>query len=250
LGNKRVASNFMDEITDILHITKNYNKGYRYFINLDFDKGERLTGEILAESIFENCCFSADFSMTNFSNSIFIGCNLKCSDFSNCDLTNTLFENCSLEETLFKSATVDNMTIENCFCYGNKVLMNHETRELASVKTKLVDELYRNVPEFDRKADHSNDELENVVFGELSLMLFENITSNNQTTEFAKKCFAFFNLIGSRNEDGIDNLLIVGVYEGLYGNKKCNDIAKELLTGRNKEIYEYWMINGNIRTEY
>ena len=65
-----------------------------------------------------------------------------------------------------------------------------------------------------------------------------------------RKCFQFFNLLGDRKDDSIDNLLVVGIYEGLYANKKCNDIARQLLTGRNKEIYEHWMINGNIRAEY
>ncbi|WP_133055279.1 hypothetical protein [Niastella koreensis] len=69
-------------------------------------------------------------------------------------------------------------------------------------------------------------------------------------TDFTKKCFNFFNLIGDRQKDSIDNLLVVGVYEGLYANKKCNDIARILLTGRNKDVYEYWMKNGNIRGEY
>ena len=237
-------------MTDIQNIVTDYEKGYRYFINLEFEKGEILSNEILIETTFENCFLSIDFSKTNFSNSKFISCNLKCCDFSNCDLTNTRFENCSLEEAKFKEAIIKNMIIENCFSYGNKVFMNPETRELAPVKTQLVDELYRNVPEFDRKSDHSNDELNYVVFGELSSMLYEDIISNNQTTEFTKKCFEFFNLIGNRNDSEIDNLLIVGIYEGLYGNKKCNDIARELLTDRNKEIYEHWMINGNIRAEY
>ncbi len=240
----------MEEMTDIQNIATNYKKGHKYFINLDFEKGETLICENLIEITFENCFFSVDFSKTNFSNSKFLDCNLKCSDFSNCDLTNALFENCSLEETIFEGATINNLTLKNCFCYGSKVLMNYETRKLTTVKTQLVRELYENIPEFDRKADHLNDEQDYIVYGELSLMLFENITSNNQTTDFTKKSFAFFNLIGNRNDKEIDNLLIVGVYEGFYGSKKCNDIARELLTGRNKEIYEYWMINGSIRAEF
>jgi len=236
-------------MTDIENIASDYKKGHRYFINLEFEKGEILSDEILIETTFENCVFSVDFSKTNFSNSKFISCNLKCCDFSNCDLTNSRFENCSLEETKFNEAVIENITFVDCFSYGNKLFMNPETGELESVKSQLVDELYRNVPEFDRKSDHSNDELNYVVFGKLSLMLYEDIISNNQTTEFTRKCFEFFNLIGNRNNNEIDNLLIVGVYEGLFGNKKCNDIARELLTARNKEIYEHWMINGNIRAE-
>lgn len=69
-------------------------------------------------------------------------------------------------------------------------------------------------------------------------------------TDFTKRCFRFFNLLGDRKDESIDNLLVVGVYEGLYANKKCNDTTLQLLAGRNKEIYEYWMKNGNTRAEY
>jgi hypothetical protein len=57
-------------------------------------------------------------------------------------------------------------------------------------------------------------------------------------------------LLGDKQDDEIDNLLVVGVYEGLYSNKKCNTIARQLLKGRNKEVYEYWMINGFICADY
>jgi hypothetical protein len=30
-------------------------------------------------------------------------------------------------------------------------------------------------------------------------------------------------------------VLIVEIYEGLYSKKKCNDVARRLLRGRNKE---------------
>lgn len=114
----------------------------------------------------------------------------------------------------------------------------------------LVLELYDNVPEFSKMTDHENDELTYVIFGELSLRLFEDITTNNQITDFTKKCFVFFNLLGDREDNEIYNLLIVGIYEGLYANKNCNTVARQLLTGKNKELYEYWMINGNIRADY
>ena len=114
----------------------------------------------------------------------------------------------------------------------------------------LVQELYSNVPQFDKSSDHTDDELLYVVYGQLSLILFDDITSNDTITEFTKNCFSFFNLIGDRKIDGIDNLLVVGIYEGLYANKKCNDTARQLLTGRNKEVYEHWMINGLIRSDY
>ena len=95
-----------------------------------------------------------------------------------------------------------------------------------------------------------NDDLLYTVYGELSLKLFDDIVTNNETTDFTIKCFQFFNLLGDRNDENIDNLLVVGIYEGLYANKKCNNIARQLLTGRNKDIYEHWMKNGNIRAEY
>jgi hypothetical protein len=121
---------------------------------------------------------------------------------------------------------------------------------MKNVFDTLVQELYDNVPEFSKMTDHEKDELTYVVFGELSIRLFEDITTNNQTTDFTKKCFIFFNLLGDREDNEIDNLLIVGIYEGLYANKKCNRVARELLTGKNKDLYEYWMINGNIRADY
>ena len=240
----------MDTTTDIGNIIEKYKTGHRYFINLDFDKGEKLADLSLTETTFENCYFSVDFSNTNFSNSKFIKCNLKCSDFTNCNLTNTTFENCSLESVVFKNAVVQNLTLTNCFCYGQKVHLDNKTNELKSDLSDLVKELYDNVPEFNKIADHSDDELDYMVYGALSIKLFEDITKNNTITEFTTNCFKFFNLIGDRNNDTIDNILVVGIYEGLYANKKCNDIARQLLTGRNKEVYEHWMINGNIRADY
>jgi hypothetical protein len=121
---------------------------------------------------------------------------------------------------------------------------------MENIKDTLVQELYCKIPEFSKMTNHENDELSYVVFGELSLKLFEDITTNNQTTDFSKKCFQFFNLIGDREDDEIDNLLIVGIYEGLYANKKCNEVALQLLTGKNKELYEYWMKHGIIRADY
>ncbi len=103
----------------------------------------------------------------------------------------------------------------------------------------LVKELYENIPEFDKMSDHATDQYSYLVYGELSIKLFDDITGNENITDFTKSCFTFFNLIGDRNDELIDNLLTVGVYEALFGNKKCNDVARQLLTGRNKEEYEY-----------
>jgi hypothetical protein len=165
-------------------------------------------------------------------------------------LTNTIFENCELENVEFRNAKIDGTSLTNCHNSGQLVILDKSTGELETCVDPLVKELYENVPEFSIDADHLNDELAYVVYGELSLKLFTTITTNNETTNFALKCFQFFNLLGDRKDVSIDNLLLVGIYEGLYANKKCNDIARQLLTGRNKEIYEHWMINGNIRAEY
>lgn len=114
----------------------------------------------------------------------------------------------------------------------------------------LIKDLYDSIPEFNIMVDHSDDELIYVVFGELSIRLYEDIINNSSVTEFTKKCFQFFNKMGNKNDDQIDNLLVVGIYEGLYADKKCNGIARKLLVGRNKEVYEYWMKNGNIRADF
>ena len=246
----RVTSNFMTTTTEIQNIIEKYEAGHRYFLDLNFDKGEKLTGQLLTDTTFDNCYFSVDFTETDFSNSKFANCNLKCSDFSNCDLTNTIFENCSLESAEFKDAKIDGTSLTNCHCYGQVVTLNKANREFETYKDPLVKELYDNVPAFSKIADHLNDELLYVVYGELSIKLFDDIITNNETTSFTFKCFQFFNLLGDRKDESIDNLLVVGIYEGLYANKKCNDIARELLTGRNKDIYEHWMKNGNIRADY
>jgi hypothetical protein len=209
-----------------------------------------LTKQKLTNATFDNCCFSVDFSETDFTNASFINCNLKGCDFSHCNLTNTFFQNCSLEDAEFKNANVDRIFLNNCYCYGQLVSLDKTTRELETIKDPLVKELYDNIPEFSKVADHSNDDLPYVVYGELSIKLYDNIVANNQVSDFTIKCFQFFNMIGDRRDDNIDNLLVVGIYEGLYSNKKCNDIARQLLIGRNKDVYEHWMLNGNIRADY
>ena len=164
-------------------------------------------------------------------------------------MTNSGFENCSLESTEFKNAQIEGISVINCYCYGQLVTLNRESGELETFKDNLVKELFDNVPEFAKLTDHSNDDQPYVVYGELSLKLFEDIKNNSDITDFTKKSFQFFNKLGDRNDSEIDNLLIVGIYEGLYGDKKCNRIARQLLLGRNKEVYEYWMINGSIRSD-
>jgi len=114
----------------------------------------------------------------------------------------------------------------------------------------VVKELYNDIPEFEKLTDHSNDEYPYIVFGELSILLCDEIKNNIKISDLTRKCFLFFNKIGNKKDLEIDNLLIVGIYEGLYANKKCNDVSRQLLSGRNKEVYEYWMINGNICSDY
>ncbi len=240
----------MTTTTDIQNIIEKYKAGHRYFLNLDFDKGEKLAGQILADTTFENCFFSVDFSKWDFTNARFVDCNLKGCDFSLSNLTNTIFENCLLEGAEFKNAKIDGTSLNNCHCYGQMVTLDRTTGEIEIIKHPLVKELYDNVPAFSEIADHLNEELYYMVYGELSIKLFNDITKNIEITDFTKKCFQFFNLLGDRNDESIDNLLVVGVYEGLYANKKCNDIARQLLCGRNKDIYEHWMKNGNIRADY
>ena len=235
---------------DIQDIVSKYKIGQRYFINLDFDKGVKMTGQFLVDTVFENCCFSVDFSNTDFSNSKFINCNLKCSDFTNCKLTNSIFKNCFLESVDFKGAMTENISFANCSCYGQIIQMDRTTNDLINVKVPLVKELYDNIPEYSGMIDRTDDDLAYVVYGQLSLKLLDDITRNNNVSDFTQKCFQFFNKLGDRNDGEIDNLLVVGIYEGLYANRRSNDIARQLLTGRNKEVYEHWLINGSIHSDY
>jgi hypothetical protein len=103
----------------------------------------------------------------------------------------------------------------------------------------LVKELYEKVPEYSKISDGSYDEFGTVPFGILSLILFDEIMDKEELSKIIKSSFEFFNEIGDRNDPEIDNVLIVEIYEGLYSKKKCNDIARSLLRGRNKEVYEY-----------
>lgn len=114
----------------------------------------------------------------------------------------------------------------------------------------LVKELYEKVPEYTKISDRSFDEYGTASLGMLSLILFEEIMNKGELSEIVRSSFDFFNEIGDRNDPEIDNILVVDIYEGLYSKKKCNDVARNLLRGRNKEVYEYWMINGFIRSEY
>jgi hypothetical protein len=235
---------------DICDIVDSYKVGNRYFLNLDFDKGDSLTEQFLSEAIFENCYLSVNFIKTDFSNTKFINCNLKYCEFTNCNLTNSIFDNCSLNIADFNNARIDGISFVNCNHNGQKVHFDDVINKLITSKDQLVEELYNNVPEFSDMIDHEDDELPYVVFGHLSLILSDDIIKSDVITDFTQKCFNFFNKLADRNNNEIDNLLVVGIYEGLYSKMKYNDISRKLLIGRNKELYEHWMINGNIRSEY
>ncbi|AFD08587.1 pentapeptide repeat-containing protein [Solitalea canadensis] len=232
------------------NIIEKYKKGHRYFINLSFEGFSKMTGQILVASIFDNCNISVDCSHTDLTNVKFINCNLKKCDFTHCDLTNATFENCSFENVVFKNADLDGTTFIDCNSHGQMVYLDKITGELETIKHPLVKELYDNVPEFSKIADHLNDELDYLVYSELSLRLVEDITTNTVISDLTKQCFQFFNLLGDREDEKLDNLLVVGVYEGLYPSKKCNDIARQLLNGRNNDIYEHCMKNENIRSNF
>ena len=232
-------------------ILEYYQKGYRFFRNVDFDyKEENYINSDFQDAIFENCYFGVDFTNSKFINSKFNECNLKSTDFINCDFTNAQILNCTVETTNFANSVISNLIFENNTCYGTEVILNPNTLIVEVLSPYLVKELYKNIPEFDLISNHFDDNQAYSVYGDLSLKLFEKITELNEPNKMIINAFNFFNYLGDRNEKEIDNLLIIGIYEGLYSNKKCNDLARNLLKGRNKEVYEYWMVNGNIQAEY
>lgn len=200
--------------------------------------------------MFENCYFEVDFSNSNFRNARFSECNLKSTNFNNCDLTKVEIVNCLVEAIDFGSSDTSSLIFENNTSHGNEVKINLESNELELYIHPLVGELYKNVPDFDKISDHTSDDLLYSVFEDLSLKLSEQITKLEKPNKLILDSFSFFNYLGNKNDKEIDNLLVIGIYEGLYWNKKCNDLSRKLLKNRNKEVYEYWMINGNIQSEY
>ena len=217
---------------------------------MDFDNGEPYTESNFQDAIFENCYFGVDFSNSNFRNARFSECNLKSTGFQNCDLTKTEIVNCLVESINFGNSDISDLLFENNTSYGNEVKINTDSNEVEAFAHPLVTELYERVPEFDKLSDHHSDNLLYVVYGDLSLRLSEQITELEKPNKLIKESFSFFNYLGDKNDTEIDNLLVVGIYEGLYWSKKCNDLSRKLLKGRTKEVYEHWMINGNIQAEY
>ena len=231
-------------------ILDHYQKGQRFYRNVDFDNGESFVESNFQDAMFENCYFGVDFSNSNFRNARFSECNLKSTDFSSCDLTKTEIVNSLVEAIEFGNSDTSSLTFENNTSYGNEIKLNTESNELESYMHPLVEELYKKVPDFDKISDHTSDDLLYSVFGDLSLRLSEQITELEKPNKLILDSFSFFNYLGNKNDKEIDNLLVVGIYEGLYWSKKCNDLSRELLKNRNREVYQYWMINGNIQSEY
>lgn len=231
-------------------ILEHYQKGLRFYRNVDFDNGESYVESNFQDAMFENCYFGVDFSNSNFRNARFSECNLKSTNFSNCDLTKAEIVNCLVESIDFGKSDTSSLTFENNTSFGSEVKLNTESNKLEVYMHPLVAELYKNVPDFNKVSDHSSDDLLYSVYGDLSLRLSEQITELEKPNKLITDSFTFFNHLGNKNDKEIDNLLVVGIYEGLYWSKKCNDLSRELLKGRNKEVYEHWMINGNIQSEY
>lgn len=227
-----------------------YLKGNRVFRKVDFDNNESFTSSDFQDAIFENCFFGIDISNSNFKNSKIIDCNLKSTDFTNCNFTNAEINNCLVEAANFYNCDITNLIFEKNTMFGTDVVLNKKTLEIEQIAHPLVCELYQNIPDFEKICDHYDDTLVYCVFGELSTKLYEQILIHNKPNRMINDSFTFFNHLGDKNNKEIDDLLVVGIYEGLYSNKKCNDLARKLLKGKNKELYEYWMINGNIQSDY
>ena len=227
-----------------------YKKGNRFYRNVDFDNGKSYSHSNFQDAIFENCLFGVDFSHSNFKNTRFIDCNLKSTNFNNCDLTETLILNCDVEEIIFGVSDTSSLIFKNNLSFENEVTINKKTNKLEVYIHPLVLELYRKIPSYDLINDHTSDGLHFSVFGDLSLVLSKQIIELDEPDKLILDSFNFFNKLGDRNDKKIDNLLVVGIYEGLYWSKKCNDISRKLLKGRNKELYEYWMVHGNVSADY
>lgn len=150
----------------------------------------------------------------------------------------------------FGNSDTSDLLFEGNTCCGNEVKLNTSSNQIEVLAHPLVTELFNRVPEFDEISDHSSDDLLYAVYGDLSLILADQIKNSSELNELIIHSFSFFNDLGNRNNREIDNLLVVGIYEGLYSNKKCNDVGRDLLSGRSKEVYEHWMINGNIKADY
>jgi hypothetical protein len=225
-------------------IEQYYLSGKRFFRNIDFDFGESFENSNFENAIFEYCYFGVEFNNSNFKNTKFIECNMKSTNFTNCNFSNAEIRKSLMEATDFKGSEITNLIFENNTSYGAKVKLNSETLEIEYNIHQLNSELYEYIPEFEKIAEHSNDEHLYSVFGDLSIVLANEIIKNENLTDLISNSFRFFNYLSDKNDKEIDNLLIVGIYEGLYHSEKCNKIAQKLLNERAKKTYEFNLKNG------
>jgi hypothetical protein len=130
------------------------------------------------------------------------------------------------------------------------VQLNTQFQFLEMEAHPLVIRLYENVPMFESSFEKPYQELPHVVFGDLGLQLHDKIINGDVDCDLVVKSFDFFTQLSLENLSHIDELLVVSIYEGFYYSKVCNDFARSILSGRAKELYEYWMINGSIQSFY
>lgn len=225
----------MNSRNEIEHYYKN---GNRFFRNIDFRIGESFEKSDFENAIFEYCNFVGNFKKSNFKETKFFKCKLISTKFIDCDFSSAEIIDCIIEKTSFKGSKITNLKFKNNTSFGKKVKLNSKTLTIEYPVHQLNAELYKHVPEFKKIADHSDDEYLYAVFGDLSIVLEKGIIEDKNNNTLIKKSFKFFNYLGEKNEKEIDNLLVIGVYEGLYHCGKCNEIAKKLLNGRAKKLYE------------
>jgi uncharacterized protein YjbI with pentapeptide repeats len=114
-------------------ILERYQKGQRYFTDLDLEN-ESFDDQYLQDIVFENCFLYSSFRRANLRNAKFINGNIKTCDFREADLTNAHFENLSVEGSQFARAKVDGIYFDNNWAHGQKVthtdftswIKNHE----------------------------------------------------------------------------------------------------------------------------
>ncbi len=74
-------------------ILEHYQKGQRFYRNMDFNNRESYAESNFQDAMFENYYFGVNFSNSNFRNTRFSEHNLKSTDFNNCDLIKTKIVN-------------------------------------------------------------------------------------------------------------------------------------------------------------
>ncbi len=222
-----------------IEIEEYYNSGKRFFRNVDFNFEESFENSNFEHAIFEFCNFGVNCNNSNFKNAKFFECNLNATKFINCNFSNAEIKESSVEMTEFTDSEISNLVFENNTSYGAKVKLNSETLKIEYYTHKLNSELYDYIPEFEKIADHSDDENLYSVFGNLSIILENQITNHENPTDLIKNSFNFFNYLSDKNNEEINNLLVIGIYERLFHSKKCNEMAKQLLNDNARKLYEF-----------